>query len=351
MSDNDRGNLSSPIDLSGNTIGGISRRDMLKIMGGVAAASGMPDLFAANHSRPGLAIVSRHLQWTDWRDGIDVAKAAGYSGIAWTVRPGAHVEPENVRDELPRIVEATRAAGMSVPMIITQIGNVRAPHVERMLEVFQSLGIRHYRGGAPRYDYSRVFAAQYPEMKASIEELAELNRKYDTKALLHTHSSAGSVGGAGWDLWMLMKDIDPRYIGMNFDIGHIVARTTSGWQDIARAAGAHIGALSLKDVKWVQTDRGSSDEWPWEREFTLPGDGMVDYPRFFEYFRDSGFSGPIEVYHEYMANIPGTSNSFNMLGSNYGSWDLEVSREHFISLLKRDVDFYRNTAAKVGYVI
>src|SRR3954468_9504889 len=60
--------------------------------------------------QPNLALVSRHLQWTDAETGIAVAKEAGFPAILWTVRRGAHIEPPQVEKELPRIVKLTRAA-------------------------------------------------------------------------------------------------------------------------------------------------------------------------------------------------------------------------------------------------
>lgn len=332
----------------------LTRRRVLQAIAAAPAVAALGGGRADEPERrgPTLALVSRHLQWTDWRSGLEVAREAGYPGIVWTVRPGAHVEPENVARDLPEIVETTRAAGLEVPMIITAIGNVRAPHVERMLETFAGLGIARYRASTPRYDYGRDFEPQFDEIRRDLDALAELNRKHGTIACFHTHSNAGSVGGSGWDLWMLMKDIDPRYIGINFDVAHITARSGNGWQDIAHAARAHIQSLSLKDVRaWVRTADARPGEWPWVREFVPPGEGMVDFDRFFSFFRATGFTGPIEVYHEYKAPIPGSDDVIDMLGTAYGSWDLEVPRDYFVALLERDVEFYKAAMRNAGFAV
>jgi sugar phosphate isomerase/epimerase len=298
---------------------------------------------------PTLSIVSRHLQFTDWQGGLDAAIEADYPGIIWSVRRGAHIDEEHVR-ELPQIVEATRAAGLEVPMIITRISDVDTPNIEEMLDTFSGLGITRYRAGTPRYDYSRDFASQYDELHRKLEALQELNAKYGTTACFHTHSSTGSLGGVGWDLWMTMRDLDPRYIGINFDIGHIVARTAVGWRDIAHAARSHIRSLSLKDVvAWQRQENPREGAWPWERTFVPPGEGMVDWETFFSFFHDTNFTGPMEVYHEYTAPIPGSNERINMLGRSYGDWELEVSRDYFVSLLARDVAFYKAGMRKAGF--
>ncbi len=339
---------------SGPSEAGVSRRNLLKAMALSPAAAAIPGLQAQQSPAQGptIAIVSRHLQWTDWRGGLEAAVEAGYPGIIWSVRGGAHVEEENVARDLPEIVETTRAAGLGVPMIITRIGDANTPNLEAMLDTFASLGITRYRAGAGRYDYNRDFASQYDEFRRDMEALQEVNAKYGTTACFHTHSSTGSLGGVGWDLWMTMKDLDPRYIGINFDIGHIVARTAVGWRDIAHAARQHIQSLSLKDVvAWQRVENAREGTWPWDRTFVPPGEGMVDWDTLFAFFHDTNFTGPMEVYHEYRAPIPGTDSTFNMLGTNYGNWNLEVPRDYFVSLLKRDVDFYKNAARKAGFSI
>ena len=83
--------------------------------------------------KPYLSLVSRHLQWTDAENGIAVAKKVGFPAILWTVRRGAHIEPEQVETELPRIVRLTKAAGMDTPMIITAIGDVTSDRAEAIL--------------------------------------------------------------------------------------------------------------------------------------------------------------------------------------------------------------------------
>lgn len=332
----------------------LTRRSVLQAITAAPAVAALGSAMAqlTSTSGPTLALVSRHIQWTDWRTGLEVAREAGYPGIVWTVRPGAHVEPENVARDLPEIVQATRAAGLDVPMVITAIGNVRAPHAERILETFAELGIVRYRANAPRYDYERDFASQYDEMRRDLEALAALNAKYGTTACFHTHSAAGGVGGGGWDLWMLMKDLDPNHVGINFDIGHVTARNGNGWRDIAHAARTHIQSLSVKDVvAWQRNPAARPGDWPWRAEFVPPGEGMVDFDRFFSFFRATGFAGPVEVYHEYKAPIPGSDDVFDMLGTNYGRWTLEVPRDYFVSLLKRDVDFYKAAMRKAGFAV
>ena len=37
-------------------------------------------------------------------------------------------------------------------------------------------------------------------------------------AMYHTHSGVGVVGASIWDLWYLMRELDPKAVGVNFDV-------------------------------------------------------------------------------------------------------------------------------------
>ena len=68
---------------------------------------------------------------------------------------------------------------------------------------------------------------------------------------------------------------------------------------------------------------------------------MVNFPEFFRYLQSIGFQGPLENYFEYSVSVPGLEKPFDMLGTNYGQWKLEMPRETFVGYLKRDVNFYK----------
>jgi sugar phosphate isomerase/epimerase len=290
--------------------------------------------------KPNLALVSRHLQWTSAENGIKLAKLAGFPAILWTVRRGAHVDPAEVRTELPRIVKLTHDAGLGTPMIITNIGDVSSAGAEAILGTMQGLGISLYRAAAPKYQYDAPIALQYSAFRKKLAALAKLNEKYGTTAAFHTHSYGDSIGGGAWDLWMLMHDLDPRYIGLNYDIGHVMAKGGAGWRESIRAVGRFLHSCSIKDFYWEKQANVPAGQWPWRTRFVRPGDGMVNFLDFLRYLQSINFQGPLENYFEYMVDVPGQTKPFDMLGTDYGKWKLQMPEELFLSFLKRDVGFY-----------
>lgn len=330
----------------------VPRRAVLKALGSVPAAAtalravdSMAEPAAPQTAPPAaaplrkLAIVSRHLEWTSMEEGAAVAAEAGFAAVAWTCRPAAHILAENVERDLPRAVDIARRNGLATPMLVTSINDVSSPRAEAILDTMRTIGITRYRAPNYRYDYSKELLPQWEALKPRLEALAKLNEKYGTTALFHTHSSQASVGGGLWDLWLLVKDYPPDVLGINYDIGHATVRGGTEWMQTARFAHRHIGALSLKDMRWVKRTDAPPNEYAWRNEFVVPGTGMVNFRDMFTYFKSVGFAGPMEVYYEYLVDL-GNGRSMNMLGSRIG-WTLEIPRTQFISLLKRDVDFYR----------
>lgn len=306
----------------------------------------MPARAPVRRMKPSLALVSRHLQWTTADEGIEVAREAGFPGILWTVRRGAHIETADVERELPRVVKRTKDAGMETPMIITAIGDGDAANAEVILATMQGLGIRLYRAGAQRYDFAKPLGPQFDEMRRKLAAIARMNEKYGVTAAFHTHAYADSIGGSAWDLWMLMRDLDPRYVGLNYDIAHVMAKGGNGWRESIRAVGPYLHSVSVKDFLWEKEGSVPDGQWPWRTRFVAPGQGMVNFLDFFRYLQSIDFQGPLENYFEYSVDLPGRNKPFDMLGTNYGQWKLEMSRQTFVGFLKRDLAFYNGVWQK-----
>jgi len=307
--------------------------------------------------------VSRHLQWTSMEEAVSVAAEAGCQAIAWTVRQGAHMLPENVERDLPRAVDLAHRAGLETPMLITALNEGKSERAEEVLGTMRAVGIRYYRAAPFRYDYSRDLAQQIEALKPRIASLVQLNEKYGTTAMYHTHSAYGNIGGGVWDLWLALKDFDPQFVGLNYDLGHATIRGGTGWIETSHLAHKFVHGLSVKDFRWVKSSsptarptgrRGGgppadgASRASWSPEMVPGGDGMVDFKGMLSYFKSVGFAGPVELYQEYHVNVPGVAEPVNMLGTDYGTWKLEMPKSQYVALLKRDVTFYTNALTDSG---
>jgi sugar phosphate isomerase/epimerase len=295
-------------------------------------------------------------------EAVTVAAEAGCKAISWTVRQGAHMLPANVERDLPKAVELAHKAGLETPMLITALNEGTSERAEAVLETMRGVGIRYYRAAPFRYDYSRDLAAQIEALKPRIASLSRLNEKYGTTAMYHTHSAYGLIGGGVWDLWLAIKDFDPQFVGLNYDLGHATIRGGTGWIETSHLSHKFVHGLSVKDFRWVKSTspaarptgrRGggpgeAAPRGPWAPEMVPGGEGMVDFKGMLSYFKSVGFAGPVELYQEYSVTVPGLAQPVNMLGTDFGKWKLEMPKSEYIALLKRDVNFYTNALTESG---
>jgi sugar phosphate isomerase/epimerase len=138
------------------------------------------------------------------------------------------------------------------------------------------------------------------------------------------------IGGAVWDIWSAIKDIDPALIGLNYDTGHTTARGGAGWIDAARLAQRHISCLAIKDVKIEKRPDGRV-----ATEFCPVGEGLVDFPAVFGFLKSIEFTGPVNIHYEH----------HGLLGSDLGTWTLPIARPEFLRLVKADLDAVRGFMA------
>ena len=159
----------------------ISRRTLLGA-GAALLGQALP-AHSADDRRSGklqVCIFSKHLQFLE---GDELAKAAseiGFDGIDLTVRKGGHVEPERVKQDLPRLVALIRRHGLETPMVTTDIVDAETPFAEDILKTIADLGIRNYRwmpSGAFQYMAAEPYPAQLDRFKSRIAKLAALNSR------------------------------------------------------------------------------------------------------------------------------------------------------------------------------
>jgi sugar phosphate isomerase/epimerase len=341
----------------------VSRRTILKALGSLPAAVAAVRRDQPVHAQAAstvaqaagpaplrkLALVSRHIEWATMEEGAAVAADAGFKAVAWTCRNAAHILPENVERELPRAMAIASQNGLTVPMLITNVNAVTSARAEAVLGTMQQVGITRYRAPGYSYDFTKDIEPQWDEIRRRLDGLAKLNEKFGTRAMFHTQSGQGSVGGGLWDIWTLVKDYSPNLLGINWDVGHNTVRGGTEWATTVRFAHKHIGALSLKDMHWVKRTDVQPNQYPWRHEFIVPGTGMVNFRDIFSYMKSVNFDGPMEMYFEYMVDLGG-GRSMNMLGSRIG-WKLEMPKAQFTALLKRDVDFYRGVLKSIDWPV
>ncbi len=270
-----------------------------------------------------ICVFSKALQWTSIEQMAEMVAEAGFDGIDLTVRPGGHVEPDRVTDDLPMIDEAMKKAGKEIVMITTAIDNADEPVSETILNTAGKLGIQYYRMNWYKYDHSKSIDDNLKIYWQWMKGLSVLNQSNNIKAGYQNHAGLG-VGAPVWDLAMLLRAVDSPWVGNQYDIRHATVEGANSWPLGFEYISPHINTLVIKDFLW------SKDGLEWKEKNVPLGQGMVDFETYFEKVKTLSGDIPITVHMEY-----------DLGGAESGSRQVNITREVMTKAMKGDRDFLR----------
>jgi sugar phosphate isomerase/epimerase len=269
-----------------------------------------------------VAIFSKHLQFLEGAELARPVAEMGFDGIDITVRAGGHVEPSRAAEDLPPLVSLIRQHKLEVPMVTTDIVDAASPNARTVLRTLASLGIRYYRWGGFKYRDDQPLSSQFEDFHRRSAQLAALNAEYKVCAMYHTHSGVDLVGAPVWDIFLILKDLDPHAVGINYDIGHAtVEGGLGGWMDSFRLAEPYIRGIACKDFTWQKDPSGN-----WNPAWLPLGQGMVRFPTFFSLLAKTAFDGPVQLHFEYPLG-----------GADAGNRQITIERQQVLSAMRRDL--------------
>lgn len=309
----------------------LNRRDFLKMTSASAAGIGVSPMLMTDgpvaYPYP-VCIFSLCLQFLDYEQLGEVVASLGFDGAELVIREGRHIGPEKVKTDLPRAVKALRRAGVEVPMIVTGINEASHPLTEEILGTAANQGIKYYRMGKYGYDDKQPVFKNLENFKRKLEELEPINRKYQIKGGYQNHSGPwGMVGGAVWDLYFLLKDLDPEYIGVQYDIMHATAEGGFSWVQALEVIFPWVNSLAIKDFLWEWNPKKER----WETRLMPLGEGMVNYKKFIGKIEPILYSLPVTIHCEY-----------DLGGAESGSTNPSMSKGDIYRLLKKDLEYFKN---------
>ena len=215
----------------------LSRRGFLSTVAAAGAATAVlgAEGRAEPENPPASKIIgfTKPFQTAGPAETADIVAEIGWDGIECPVRPKGQIEPERVEDDLPKMAEALRKVGREVTLLTTGIRAVN-PLTEKVLRTASKLGIRRYRLAFWSYSPDRPIPDQIAEVRAASRELAALNKELGICGGHQNHSGSNCFGAPIWDIHEAIRDCDPRYMGICFDIGHATIEGGLAWPIHAR---------------------------------------------------------------------------------------------------------------------
>ncbi|MBA4146504.1 MAG: sugar phosphate isomerase/epimerase [Verrucomicrobia bacterium] len=294
----------------------MNRRQFITSAAALSAMAAAPSLLRAQTKKsPGnkyeFCAFEKPLQFLSYDELAELLAELGYDGIEATVRPGGHVLPEKVEEDLPRLHEALRKRGLNISILTSGISSVDSPHAEKVLRTASKLGLKRYRMLWYQYDLKKPILPQLDTFRSHLDKLAALNRQHGVTALYQNHAGEKYVGAPLWDIYSLVKEFDPKEVSIAYDIRHATVEGGLSWPIQFQLIQSHLGAVFIKDCTW---ENGKLKNTPL-------GTGMVN-PKFFTMLKESNFSGPVSVHVEYL----GSSKDKQVIGDAFRK-DLKTLRQ------------------------
>jgi sugar phosphate isomerase/epimerase len=213
-------------------------------------------------------------------------------------------------------------------MMVTSILSPDDPFTGRVLKTASSIGIRHYRLGWAEYDLKKGIMETLQLYKTALKGIAVINKKYQIYGGYQNHAGA-RIGGPVWDLYELLRDLDPEFIGCQYDVRHAMVEGANSWVLGLRLLAPYIKTLAIKDFTW-QTVKGKP------AAVTVPmGEGMVNWDLYFRTVKELNISAPMTLHVEYP-----------LLDQSEENHSLTRKQEIIVSKLKKDMDFLNGFLAK-----
>lgn len=313
----------------------MQRRNFIKTTGLAVAGISLTETGVASSAMTGKSVkrpvcaFTKCLQFLSIDEVGQVLGKIGFDGADLLVRPGGQIEPKNVKSELPQAVKTLRKYGVEIPMMVTAITDPSELFALETLQAAADSGIKYYRMGWLAYDFTKSIQQNLDSFKRNFENLAKLNEKLGIHGGYQNHSGL-HIGAPVWDLYELLKEVNPRYLGVQYDIRHAVTEGGYSWKLGMKRIAPWIRNIDIKDFVWGKLANGE-----WKHSNVPLGEGMVNFDDFLNEYKNLKVEAPISIHYEY-----------DLGGAEGGKKETTMDHEKIYSLMKNDLDWFRKSLLK-----
>ena len=275
----------------------ITRRELMaRLVAGAGVASAQDRTANSPKVRltPAISIHSEQFPKIGYDELGGILRTLGFDGCVISVGATGHVTPAHADLDLMRFIEATTGSGVDVPALATTFTSPSNPTVQLAFAVGNEMGIPVFRPGEWKYGEAPDLEKRTAEVQREVLGFASLGNQAQMAIALH--NGAGDAFGASlWDIQAMIRGVNPRVIGYDFDIGYATAHGGVAGADAAlRMVLPRLKMTTARDCFWSKAPEGG-----WKLTECPLGEGMVDWPRFFAALARAHFTGPILLAVDY----------------------------------------------------
>ncbi|MFK7934106.1 MAG: sugar phosphate isomerase/epimerase family protein, partial [Saprospiraceae bacterium] len=226
---------------------------------------------------------------------------------------------ENVKTDLPKAVQAIKAAGSSCKMMTTAIADAENPVDVDTIKTAAAQGIKFYRSDWFKFKEDRTLEESLDYYKMKVRQLSELNAAHDIIGCYQNHSGT-KVGASIWEVKQILETANPDFFGAQYDIRHAVAEGGRSWSNGVQLIKNQIKTIVLKDFKWGKVNG------KWKIVNVPVGEGMVDFTSYFKQLKNYGLQSPVSLHLEYPLG-----------GAEKGRYEITVAKKVVYDAMRNDL--------------
>lgn len=253
-----------------------------------------------------------------------VMQEIGADGLDLTVRPGGHIDPDDVEAELPKAARAAEENGIRILMLTTAI-TTPDEESEKLVAAADQLGIQRIKLGYFRYGKFGTLRRQLDQVRSALGRIVTMTKQYDVLPCVHIHSG-GYIPSHGTMLYELLRDFPPDRIGAYVDPLHMAKEGGGqGWRQGLDLLGPWLGLSSMKNCQWLPTHRDKAGQQRWRTKVVPVADGIAPIPDYLADLKKLEYNGVVSMHSEYKGG---------------GSWK-DLDTEACIQQTATDLEFVR----------
>lgn len=231
---------------------------------------------------------------------MEACAAAGIDTPTVMVRDGYWVTEADAETSLPAFLRTAEAYGMRPDYAQTGLNMARLEEDNRLLRILAANGIRQVRMGM----LDKEVVPDYRELddwfRRAAARAEAAGRANGIRCVIQIHGNLYPHNATA--AWRLVKDLDPRYIGIKLDPGNNL--NFEGFERFdyqIRLLREYITALGVKDVAIERRPGCATGGKGWSRRFVPITEGMADYDLILRELLRVGFNGPMVLMPFYEA--------------------------------------------------
>lgn len=210
-----------------------------------------------------------------FQQSLNIAKESGCSGIELRIADKYHVSLDDALINGARIKRAVESHGLEISVLNSYLSVEDIDSVDKLIQAAKTLNVPQVRVVLPRAAQAAVAqqarinegipayhshfhpADIIQRLKACLARLEKRAKQAGVQVLLELHW--GTVMSSFTSAYLLVNDLDPKWIGITFDPANMLVEGKEDWEFGLCLLEKHIANVHVKNVVW----RHSTEGWTW----------------------------------------------------------------------------------------